>query len=103
MDTLCDEKFFERYICKSLYKRLHETLTVHGTECTLTVIVEGNFQLLSSGVLTIYTKHPVGNIVNKTGRGGRMTRYKVNPNQLDGLKRVEKLHRLKSQPILSSF
>ena len=40
-------------------------------------------------MLTIYTNHPVENIVNKTGRGGRMTRYKVNPNQLDGLKRVE--------------
>ena len=59
-------------------------------------------------MLTIYTNHPVGNLVNKhkaiklAGRGGRMTRYKVNPNQLDGLKRVEKLHRLKSQPILSS-
>ena len=30
-----------------------------------------------------------------------MTRYKVCPNQLNRLKRTEKLHRLKSQPIFS--
>ena len=34
-------------------------------------------------------------------RNGRMTRYKVCPNQLNRLKRTEKLHCLKSQPIFS--
>lgn len=34
-------------------------------------------------------------------RGGRTTRYKVHPNQLNRLKRVEKLHHLKSEPIFS--
>ena len=37
--------------------------------------------------------------LKKTCRDGRTTRYKVNQNQLNRLKRVEKLHRPKSQPI----
>ena len=37
----------------------------------------------------------------KIWSGGRTTRYKVYPNQLNRLKRVEKLHHLKTQPIFS--
>ena len=58
------------------------------------------------GVLTIYTNHPVGNLVHKNinyqiSCGGRTTRYKVYLNQLNRLKIVEKLRRPKSQPIIS--
>ena len=38
---------------------------------------------------------------HKLWRGGRTNRYKLYPNQLNRLKRVEKSHRLKSQLIYS--
>ena len=52
------------------------------------------------GVLTIYTNHPGGNLVQKhdIGRIGRMTRYKVNPNQLNRLKRAENCIALNHSP-----
>ena len=55
-------------------------------------------------VLTIYTKHPGGNPVLKHKSVkfdvvGAQPATKYFPNQLNRLKRVEKLHRLKSQPI----
>ena len=40
-------------------------------------------------------------LTTKIWRNGRMTRFKVCPNQLNRLQRTEKLHRLKSQPIFS--
>ena len=43
------------------------------------------------GVLTIYTNHPGGNLMQKHDiwRNGRMTRYQVYSNQLNRLKRAE--------------
>ena len=52
------------------------------------------------GVLTIYTNHPGGNLVQKHDiwRNGRMTRDKVNPNQLNRLKRAENCIALNHSP-----
>ena len=56
------------------------------------------------GVLTIYTNHPGGNLVRKhktvrVDEVGERTATKYIPKQLTGLKRVENLTHLISQPI----
>ena len=56
-------------------------------------------------VLTIYTNHPVGNLVHNhkiviLTRWGT-TRYKVYSNKLNRLRRAEKLQLFKLQPIFS--
>ena len=58
-----------------------------------------SFMYYSFWLLTIYTNSAGGILVHK--RGERTTRYKVHPNQLNRLKRVEKLHYLKSETIFS--
>ena len=79
-----------------------------------------SFIYYSSWLLTIYTNSPgrkiyitffaghhkhtcllVGHGILVHKRGERTTRYKVHPNQLNRLKRVEKLHHLKSETIFS--
>ena len=91
MDTLCAEKFFEWYICKSLCKRLHETLTIHGTECTLAVIVKVLQRQFPVVEFLPFTQTIPLEILSQTGRGGRMTRYKVNPNQIGRVKKSRKI------------
>lgn len=55
-------------------------------------------------IFTIYINHPGGNLVQKHktiqfDEVGEGLATKVYPNQLNRLKRVGKLHRLKAQPI----
>ena len=57
-------------------------------------------------MLTIYTNHPGGNLKHKLKAVkfdlvGEQPATRYYPNQLNRLKREEKLHRLKSQPIFS--
>ena len=54
----------------------------------------------TGGTYHFGTNNPAGNLVQKN-IGGRTTRYKVYPNLLKRLKKVEKLRRLKSQPMFS--
>ena len=56
-----------------------------------------SFIYYSSWLRTTYTNSPGGILVHK--RGGRTTRYKVHPNQLNRPKRVEKFDHLRSEPI----
>ena len=57
-------------------------------------------------MLTVYSNHPGGNLVHKLKAVkfdlvGEQLATRYFPNQLNRLKRVEKLHRLKTQPIFS--
>ena len=57
-------------------------------------------------MLTVYSNHPGGNLVHKLKAVkfdlvGEQPATRHYPNQPNRLKRVEKLHRLKSQPIFS--
>ena len=57
-------------------------------------------------MLTVYSNHPGGNLVHKLKAVkfdlvGEQLATRYFPNQLNRLKRVEKFHRLKTQPIFS--
>ena len=88
--------------------RLHEKVNSIWQQHLGYDFQEGKWENIILGVLTtIYTGHPTGNLVHNSNRttkfelGGRTTCYKVYPNQPNRLKRVEKWHHLKLQPIFS--